>query len=68
MRDRGAASVPVIERLPEGVVQQYGRGAPTNSQPGFVKGCLYQNLSGSAGSLLYINTGSVTSSTWLNIA
>lgn len=45
-----------------------GTAAPTASAAGFQKGCLYVNTAGSAGSLLYINTGSTTSATWLNIA
>ncbi len=41
---------------------------PTASAAGFEKGCLYINTGGSAGSILYVNTGSITSATWLNIA
>ncbi len=45
-----------------------GAGAPTNGQAGYSPGCLYINRSGTAGSVLYTNTGSSTSTTWLNIA
>lgn len=43
-------------------------GVPTNGVAGFAKGALFHNFKGSVGSLLYINTGTVTSATWLNIA
>ncbi len=41
---------------------------PTASAAGFEKGCLYINTSGSAGTILYVNTGTTSSATWLNIA
>lgn len=43
-------------------------GVPTAGITGFAKGALFQNFKGSAGSLLYINTGSNTSATWVAIA
>lgn len=43
-------------------------GVPTNGKAGFAPGCLFLNFRGSVGSLLYINTGSNTSTTWLDIA
>ncbi len=43
-------------------------GVPTASIKGFAPGALFRNWKGSSGSLLYINTGTVTSATWLNIA
>lgn len=43
-------------------------GVPTNGIAGFAPGALFRNWKGSSGSLLYINTGSNTSATWLNIA
>ena len=42
-------------------------GVPTNGIAGFAKGALFLNVKGSAGSLLYSNTGSNTSATWTNI-
>lgn len=42
-------------------------GVPTNGIAGFAKGALFHNFKGSAGSLLYVNTGSNTSATWTNI-
>jgi hypothetical protein len=44
-----------------------GTGVPKNGIGGFAPGCTYQNMIGSAGSTFYINTGTVTSATWLNI-
>lgn len=43
-------------------------GVPTNGIAGFAPGALFMNYKGSVGSLLYINTGTQTSATWLNIA
>lgn len=43
-------------------------GVPTNGIAGFAPGALFQNFKGSVGSLLYINTGTVSSATWTNIA
>ncbi len=45
----------------------YGPAAPTASIGGSAKGCLYVNTAGSVGSLLYINSGTTTSSIWSNI-
>ncbi len=41
---------------------------PTNSQSGFQVGCFWINTAGAAGTIFYVNTGSATSTTWLNIA
>ncbi len=41
---------------------------PTDSKAGYAKGCTWQNLAGSAGSMFYINIGTATSSNWLNVA
>ncbi len=43
-------------------------GVPTNSIAGFTPGAIFINYKGTAGSVLYTNIGSVTSTTWLNIA
>jgi len=40
---------------------------PTNGRTGYAPSCLWQNPYGAVGSLLYINTGSVTSATWVVI-
>lgn len=54
-------------------VTQYGitnaqkAGTPTNGDAGYAPSCLYQNLTGTIGSLLYVNSGTVTSATWTNI-
>lgn len=42
-------------------------GVPTNGIAGFAPGALFQNFKGSAGSLLYVNTGTNSSATWVNI-
>jgi len=42
-------------------------GVPTASIAGFAPGALFLNFKGSAGSLLYVNSGSATSATWTNL-
>jgi len=57
-----------IEYLPgRGTVQAWGSSAPTDSVAGFAPGCIYHNLAGTAGSTLYSNIGTFSSSNWLNI-
>lgn len=41
---------------------------PTNGVAGFGTGCFWINRQGTAGTIFYVNTGTVTSTTWLNIA
>ncbi len=65
---RQDATGVVIDNEPLGKLLVYGTVAPTASAAGFQTGCLYVNTSGTVGGLLYINTGSNTSATWLNIA
>lgn len=44
-------------------------GVPTNGKQGWAPGALWINfLSSGAGTCLYVNTGTFTSSTWTNIA
>lgn len=43
-------------------------GVPINGIQGFAPGALFQNFKGTVGSLLYVNTGTFLSATWLNIA
>jgi len=43
-------------------------GVPTNGIPGYSKGALFINPLGSAGSLLYVNQGTSTSSSWASVA
>ena len=58
-----------IERISgAGIVQQWGRGAPTGGTAGFAPGCLYHNITGTTGSALYVNVGTATSSNWVNLA
>lgn len=42
-------------------------GVPTNGIAGFAPGALFFNYKGSAGSALYVNQGTNTSASWLNI-
>lgn len=51
-----------------GTIQAWGSTAPTNSVTGYAPGCIWHNLAGTAGSVLYVNQGTFTSSTWLNLA
>jgi hypothetical protein len=43
-------------------------GVPTNGIAGFAPGALFQNWKGTVGSVLYVNVGTATSATWVNIA
>ena len=43
-------------------------GVPTNGIAGFATGCLFLNFKGGVGTSLYVNQGTQTSATWLNIA
>jgi hypothetical protein len=51
-----------------GTIQAWGAAAPTGGTAGFAPGCLYHNLAGTLGSVLYVNVGTFTSSNWVNIA
>lgn len=58
----------VLDVIPgEGVLKIVQRVAPTDAQAGYVKGCVWINLSGAAGLIFYINKGSVTSTDWLAV-
>lgn len=48
-------------------VDYTGSGIPTNGIPGFAPGASYQNFLGGAGTAFYINVGTVTSATWVEI-
>lgn len=43
-------------------------GVPTNGIAGFAPGANFYNFKGSAGSVLYVNTGTQTSATWVAVA
>jgi hypothetical protein len=43
-------------------------GVPTNGVAGFAPGAIFQNWKGAVGSALYVNVGTVSSATWVNIA
>ena len=42
-------------------------GVPTNGRAGFLPGATYQNFKGAAGSVFYINVGTVASATWVEL-
>lgn len=50
-----------------GITREESVTTPTNGASGYAPGCLWQNMAGSAGSVLYVNIGTNTSATWLNI-
>lgn len=52
---------------PDGIMDIVQRTTPTNSQAGYAIGCIWRNLAGTVGSILYVNVGTTSSSTWLNI-
>lgn len=41
---------------------------PTDGVAGYATGCEWFNRSGPAGSIYYINQGTITSATWINLA
>lgn len=41
---------------------------PTNADAGYAVGCTWRNTAGAAGTSIYVNVGSNTSATWVNIA
>lgn len=53
---------------PDGFVDVVKRTTPTNTDAGYATGCLWRNLAGTVGSVLYVNVGTNTSATWVNIA
>ena len=44
-----------------------GTGVPINGTAGYAPSCIWNNLLGSPGTLLYMNTGTVLSSVWVNV-
>ena len=48
-------------------VDYTGSGIPTNGIPGFAPGATFQNFLGAAGSAFYVNVGTVTSATWVEL-
>ncbi len=41
---------------------------PAGSESGYDIGCIWINTSGTVGTILYVNVGTGSSATWLNIA
>lgn len=61
----------ILERVPQrGTVQAWAATTPTNGAVGYAPSCLWHNVTspGVLGTILYVNVGSLTSATWLNIA
>ena len=50
-----------------GTLEAWGTGAPTNSVAGFAPGCIYHRGDGAAGTALYLNEGTFSSSTWVPV-
>lgn len=50
------------QRLAQGDAIRYGTTVPTDASTGYAPGCIFINVAGAAGSQVYINEGSITSS------
>lgn len=59
----------IIARVPggKGALLAWGDAAPTASIQGYAPGCIFINAAGTAGTLVYVNTGTFASSTWVAI-
>lgn len=55
----------IVAKPITGRLQVFGTGAPSNSVAGYAPGCIYHRINGSSGTALYLNEGTVTSSTWV---
>lgn len=53
---------------PDGVTILQQHSTPTNSVKGYTPGCIWINMSGTAGTVLYVNIGTASSTTWVAIA
>lgn len=51
-----------------GVSSAATTGVPTDGIAGFATGAIFQNFKGGAGTALYVNIGTKTSTNWLNLA
>ena len=45
----------------------YDSAAPSNGVSGYAVGCIWMNYSGTAGTIFYVNQGTTTSATWINL-
>ncbi len=52
----------VLEAPGYGTLLAYGATVPSDGTAGFAKGCLFIHIDGSAGTMLYCNEGTETSS------
>ena len=48
-------------------MRAWGKASPANGKQGFSPGCIYQNLTGVAGTSMWCNIGTFSSSQWINI-
>lgn len=68
-RQEQSDSSGIMTRKPGvGVTQVQFPGIPNDGDAGYGPSCIWQNLSGTAGTLIYINQGTNTSATWNAIA
>ena len=56
------------EKMGVGILRAVAATTPTASAAGYAIGCTWQNTAGTAGTILYVNIGTSSSATWLNIA
>jgi hypothetical protein len=57
----GEATARALITTEDGILLCYGTTKPTDGTAGYCVGCLFVHVDGSAGSVLYLNEGSVTS-------
>ena len=57
----------MLSKPPVGISYTVLATTPTNSIPGYHVGSIWINTAGTIGSIVYVNTGSATSTTWTNI-
>ncbi len=63
MINRGGGFTPDLQQM----MLAYGDTVPADTTIGYSKGCIFQKFDGTLGTLLYINTGSYTSSAFVAI-
>jgi hypothetical protein len=64
----GVATPKVIYKSQDGILLCYGTTFPPDASVGYAPGCLFLNVSGSAGTSLYLNEGTAASSDFDAIA
>lgn len=56
------------QRLAQGDAIRYGTTVPTDASTGYAPGCIFVNVAGAAGSQVYINEGTIASSSFKALA